>query len=77
MYTGFIGRRAGTESMPPFVGFQLTLFETGAMERGGSVRKLKRNAQSLFRGEMPDIVDLPLSQHAAKLTRTPRRIQFE
>jgi hypothetical protein len=29
----------------------------------------------LFRGELPGLVELPLNQHIAKLTRTPRRIQ--
>lgn len=45
------------------------------MESGGSVRKLKRNEQPLFRGESPGFVDLLLCQHVAKLTGTPRRIQ--
>lgn len=55
--------------------FQLTLFETGAMESDGSVGKLKRNEQPLFRGESPGFVNLLLCQHVTKLTRTPRRIQ--
>ena len=57
--------------------FQLTLFETRAMESDGSVRKLKRNEQPLFRGESPGFIGLLFRQHVAKLTRTPRSIQSE
>jgi hypothetical protein len=44
------------------------------MESGGSVGKLKRNAQPLFRGESPGFINLLLRQHVAKLTGTPRSI---
>jgi hypothetical protein len=47
------------------------------MESDSSVGKLKRNEQPLFRGESPGLVELPLNQHIAKLTRTPRGIQSE
>jgi hypothetical protein len=50
---------------------QLSLRGTGAMESGGSVRKLKRNEQPLLRGKSPGFVNLLLCQHVAKLTRTP------
>ena len=38
------------------------------VESGGSVGKLKRNAQPLFRGKSPGFVNLFLCQHVAKLT---------
>lgn len=50
------------------------LLGTGAMESGGSVGKLERNKQPLFRGEPAGLVNLPLCQHVAKLTRTTRSI---
>ena len=49
--------------------------ETGAVESGGSARKLQCNQQPLFRGESPGFVDLLLCQHVAKRTGTPRNIQ--
>ncbi len=55
--------------------FSLRLLETGTVKNGSSVRKLKRDEQSLFRGKSPGFVDLPLNQHIAKLTRPPRRIK--
>jgi hypothetical protein len=58
-------------------GFQLTLLGTRAVESGGSVGKLKRNEQPLFRGESAGFVNLPLSQHVAKLTGTSRSIPPE
>ena len=45
------------------------------MKIGGSVRMLKRNAQSLFRGKLPGFVNLLLCQHVAKLAGTPQNIQ--
>ena len=53
----------------------LTLLGTSPVESGGSVGKLKRNAQPLFRGESTGFVNLLLCQHVAKLTGTSRRIQ--
>ncbi len=47
------------------------------MESGGSVGKLKRNEQPLFRGESAGFVNLPLFQHVAKLTGTSRSIPPE
>ena len=44
------------------------------MESGGSVGKLERNKQPLFRGESAGFVNLPLCQHVAKLTGPPRSI---
>ena len=44
------------------------------MKSGGSVGKLKRNAQPLFRGESPGFVNLFLCQHIAKFTGLPRSI---
>lgn len=55
--------------------FELTLRGTDAMVSSCSIKKLKRNAPPLFRGESPSFLDLPLSQHIAKLTRMPRIIQ--
>ena len=40
----------------------------------GSVGKLKRDEPSLFRGESPGFVDLPLSQHVAKHTDQETRM---
>jgi hypothetical protein len=54
---------------------QLSLRETGAMESGGGVRKLKRDEPPLFRGESSSFVNLPLSQHIAKLTEPSRSTQ--
>mgnify|MGYP001193013153 FL=1 len=51
------------------------LHETGSVESGGSVRKLKRNALPLFRDESPSFVNLLFCQHVAKLTGTLRSIQ--
>lgn len=53
----------------------LTLLGTSPVESCGSVGKLKRNAQPLFRGESPGFVNLLLCQHVAKLTGPSRRIQ--
>ena len=50
---------------------QLMLLGTCAMKSSGSVRKLKRDEQPLFRGNSPGFVDLPLGQHVAKLARSP------
>ena len=47
------------------------------MESGGSVGKLKRNEQPLFRGESAGFVNLLLRQHVAKLTRASRSIPPE
>lgn len=38
------------------------------MESSGSVGKLKRNEQPLFKGESPGLIDLLFLQHVAKLT---------
>jgi len=54
--------------------FQLTLLGTRAVESGGSIGKLKRNEQPLFRGESTGFVNLLLCQHVAKLTGTSRSI---
>jgi len=54
---------------------QLTFLGTGAVNSGGSVRKLKRNAQPLFRGESPGFFNLLLCQHVAKLTGPSRQTQ--
>ena len=47
--------------------YQLTLLGTSIVESGGNVGKLKRNAQSLFGGELSRFVNLLLCQHVAKL----------
>ena len=47
------------------------------MESSGSVGKLKRDEPSLFRGESPGFVDLPLSQHVAKHTDQETRMDCE
>jgi hypothetical protein len=44
------------------------------MVSSSSIKKLKRNEQSLFRGESPGFVDLPLSQHVAKHTDQEARM---
>ena len=53
------------------------LLGTGAVESGGSVGKLERNEQPLFRGESSGFVNLLLCQHVAKLTGTSRSILSE
>ena len=55
--------------------YQLTLLGTSMVESGGSVGKLKRNAQPLFKGESPGLLNLLLCQHVTKLAGTPRSIQ--
>lgn len=47
------------------------------MESGGSIGKLKRNEQPLFRGESTGFVNLLLRQHVAKLAGTSRSISPE
>ena len=47
------------------------------MESGGSVGKIKRNEEPLFRGESSGFVKLLLCQHIAKFTGTPRSISRE
>ena len=47
------------------------------MESGGSVGKIKRNEEPLFRGESSGFVNLLLCQHVAKLTGTSRNISTE
>jgi hypothetical protein len=47
------------------------------VESGGSVGKLKRNEQPLFRGESAGFVNLLLRQHVAKLTGASRSIPPE
>ena len=51
------------------------LLGTDTVKSGGSVGKLQCNQQPLFRGESQGLVNLPLSQHSAKLAGTPRSIQ--
>jgi hypothetical protein len=45
---------------------QLTLLAARAVESSGSIAKLKRKAQPLFRGKPLGFVNLPLHQHVAK-----------
>jgi hypothetical protein len=44
------------------------------VENSGSVRKLKRNEQPLFRGKSPGIINLLLCQHIAKHTDQETRM---
>jgi hypothetical protein len=60
-----------------FTANDLTLLGTRAVESGGSVGKLKRNEQPLFRGESAGFVNLLLREHVAKLAGTSRNIPPE
>jgi hypothetical protein len=58
-------------------GFHLMLLGTRAVESGGSIGKIKRNEQPLFRGESAGFANLLLCQHVAKFTGTSRSIWTE